>query len=55
MIDKADPSQVAGQARFFKSGPGQYGEGDKFLGIKVPITRAVVKECWRKVGFAELE
>ena len=55
MISAADPSQVAGLSRFFKTGPGQYGEGDKFLGIKVPVTRQVVKECWRRVGLAELE
>jgi len=55
MIAQADPSQVAGLARFFKTGPGHYGEGDKFLGIKVPVTRAVVKECWRSVGLSELE
>ena len=51
----ADPSQVEGLMRFFKTGPGQYGEGDKFLGIKVPVTRSVVKECWKDVGFTELE
>ena len=55
MVSQADPSQVAGLSRFFKTGPGQYGEGDNFLGIKVPVTREVVKECWRKVGFDELE
>ncbi len=55
MLSHADPTQVAGLARFFKTGPGQYGEGDKFLGIKVPVTRKVVKGCWRKVGLAELE
>ena len=55
MTSHADPSQVAGLSRFFKTGPGQYGEGDKFLGIKVPVTREVVKECWREVGFQELE
>ena len=55
MLSHADPSQVAGLARFFKTGPGQYGEGDKFLGIKVPVTRTVVKECWREISFDDLE
>lgn len=51
----ADPAQAEGLSRFFKCGPGQYGEGDKFLGIKVPVTRAVVKACWRETDFPELE
>ena len=55
MLSHADPSQVAGLARFFKTGPGQYGEGDKFLGIKVPVTREVVKQCWRQTSFNDLE
>ena len=55
MLEHADPGQVAGLARFFKTGPGQYGEGDKFLGIKVPVTRAVVKDCWRQTSFDDLE
>ena len=55
MLSRRDPSQVEGLMRFFKTGPGQYGEGDKFLGIKVPVTRAVVKECWRSCDFRDLE
>ena len=51
----ADPSQVAGLSRFFKTGPGQYGEGDKFLGIKVPGTRQAVKECWKDLTMEDLE
>ena len=55
MHSHADPSQVEGLARFFKTGPGQYGYGDKFLGIKVPVTREVVRSCWRDVSFEDLE
>ena len=52
---RADESQVEGLSRFFKTGPGQYGEGDKFLGIKVPVTREVVKACWRETTLQDLE
>lgn len=55
LTKRAEPSQVEGLARFFKTGPGQYGEGDRFLGIKVPVTRQVVKECWREMDFSRLE
>lgn len=50
-----DPSQVEGLSRFFKTGKGQYGEGDQFLGIKVPVTREVVKRCWQETSFDDLE
>ena len=55
MLALANPSEVPGLSRFFKTGPGQYGEGDRFLGIKVPVTRAVVKDCWRSIGLEDLE
>ena len=51
---RADASQVEGLSRFFKTGPGQYGEGDQFLGIKVPVTREVVKACWRETSKQDL-
>lgn len=55
ILEKQDPSQVEGLSRFFKTGPGQYGEGDKFLGIKVPTVREVVKNQWQNASFDDLE
>jgi 3-methyladenine DNA glycosylase AlkD len=55
ILAKQDPSQVEGMSRFFKTGKGQYGEGDRFLGIKVPVTREVVKQCWHDTSFDDLE
>ncbi len=39
----ADPVRAAHSQKFFKTGPGEYGEGDLFLGLRVPQTRKLVR------------
>ena len=55
ILARQDAEQAVNLSRFFKTGKGQYGEGDKFLGVKVPTTRDVVKQCWQETSFEDLE
>ncbi|MDE6343058.1 MAG: DNA alkylation repair protein [Muribaculaceae bacterium] len=48
MTGMGDDAQARHLMRFFKCAPGEYGYGDRFLGIRCPETRRIVKEC-RKV------
>ncbi|GAB08925.1 hypothetical protein GOARA_022_00010, partial [Gordonia araii NBRC 100433] len=39
----ADPERAASSAWFFKTGPGEYGEGDVFAGVPVPVLRRLAR------------
>ena len=49
----ANPDIAEHSKRFFKTGKGEYGEGDKFLGIRVPLIRRQAKQ-FRDTSLAEV-
>ena len=49
----ADPEEAAFFPRFFRTAPGEYGEGDRFLGVTVPKGRKIAKAA-RRLDQAEL-
>lgn len=53
MAAMRDEKQAAHLMRFFKCGKGEYGDGDRFLGIRVPQTRAIVKEYRNRVQLTD--
>lgn len=44
LLAMRDPARAEVLQRFFRTGPGEYGEGDKFLGIRVPALRKLSRE-----------
>ena len=55
MLSLQDEKEALNLARFFKTGKGEYGEGDKFLGIKVPVTRSIVKKYRNMISLEDVD
>jgi hypothetical protein len=49
----ADPARARISAWFFKTGKGQYGEGDKFIGLTVPMQRSIARR-FRHLPLADI-
>ena len=54
LLSLQNPKQAAILSRFFKTGPGQYGAGDQFLGIMVSQTRAIIKK-YPRASLADIQ
>ncbi len=50
-----DPVRAMNATWFFKTGPGEYGEGDKFIGIAVPAQRSVAKSFYKKTTLSDIQ
>lgn len=53
LLSMADQRQAKQLLRFFKTGVGEYGEGDRFIGLRNPQVRMVVKETWKDTLLSE--
>lgn len=51
----ADADRAQSSQRFFKTGPGEYGEGDVFLGIPVPIQRQLARKFSSAISLEDIE
>lgn len=48
------PERAVQMPRYFKTGKGEYGEGDIFYGVSVPDQRSVAKEFYKEISLEEL-
>ena len=55
MKDLANEKKAKTMQKYFKSGKGEYGEGDEFIGLTVPIQRLIAKDFYKDLSLNEIE
>ncbi|RKD30025.1 DNA alkylation repair protein [Thermohalobacter berrensis] len=50
-----EPEKAEYLPKFFKAYPGGYGEGDKFIGVRVPNQRKIARKYYKKISLKEVE
>lgn len=55
LTSNSDPKKAKTMQKYFKSGKGEYGEGDEFLGLTVPVQRMIAKEFYKELNFIEIQ
>jgi 3-methyladenine DNA glycosylase AlkD len=55
LLQLKNPERAIQTARFFKTGKGEYGEGDIFIGLSNPQVQALVKEHWKFTNMADVQ
>lgn len=55
MDDLANEKKAKTMQKYFKSGRGEYGEGDEFLGLTVPIQRLIAKDFYKELELNDIQ
>ena len=55
LLQLENPERAIQATRFFKTGKGQYGEGDIFIGLSNPQVQALVKEHWKLTDMTDIQ
>ncbi|GAB3709957.1 DNA alkylation repair protein [Mariniluteicoccus flavus] len=55
VVEASNPDDALAKARFFRAGPGENPEGDRFVGVSVPALRAIARDARKSVTLDDLD